>query len=64
MKDKAKLIYDLENMTKANNDLQEQLRQVHSQLEQEKSRSSAAMLELRRLLEVRKTEITVHFNSW
>lgn len=39
-------------MAKANTDLNEELRQVHSQLEQEKSRSSAAMLELRRLLEV------------
>ncbi len=53
VKDKAKLIYELDKMTKANSDLHEELRTVHSQLEQEKSRSGAAMLELRRLLEVK-----------
>ncbi|ODN05015.1 G kinase-anchoring protein 1 [Orchesella cincta] len=54
VKDTAKLIYELENLTKMNSDLNEELRQLHSQLEQEKSRSGAAMLELRRLLENRR----------
>ncbi|CAL8131436.1 unnamed protein product [Orchesella dallaii] len=54
IKDTAKLIYELENLTKMNNDLNEEMRELHSQLEQEKSRSGAAMLELRRLLENRR----------
>lgn len=53
MKDKAKLLFELDNLTKTNSELREELLQVHSQLEQEKSRSSAALLELRRMLEVK-----------
>ena len=52
VKEKVGLIRDLENMTKVNEDLTQEVRAVYSELEQEKSRSHAAITELRKILEV------------
>jgi hypothetical protein len=52
VKDKAKLIFQVENLTKIQEDLQQQVKELHSQLEQEKSKSKIELNEHRRLLEI------------
>lgn len=52
VKDKAKIIFQVETLTKFQEDLQEQIQVLHSQLEQERSKSHAAINEQRRLMEV------------
>ncbi|OXA62024.1 G kinase-anchoring protein 1 [Folsomia candida] len=51
LKDKAKIIFQVETLTKFQEDLQEQIQVLHSQLEQERSKSHAAINEQRRLME-------------
>ena len=53
MKDKAKLLYEVESLNKLNEDLNEEVRALQVQLEQERSKSHAAMTECRKLIEVR-----------
>jgi chaperonin cofactor prefoldin len=52
VKDKAKLIFQVETLTKNQEELNEQIRELHSELEQERSKSHAAVNECRRLMQV------------
>jgi len=52
VKDKAKLLYQVENLSKLNADLNENIKILHSELEQERSKCHAALSEYRKLLEV------------
>jgi len=52
VKDKAKLFYELETVSKLNADLTDQVKSLHSQLEQEKSRYNGLLADYRRLSEV------------